>query len=432
LCLEDFPSWGTLWFGAVDNFEQPAVVPIAVPAEMRAQMAPELEQVLDALVTSCQFFGTPMGPNAAIDAIFHTPHTQAAALAQALPSPLRGRLAIMGANAWNRQPTASEKALEHLGLSKRNCRWIDVGGKYMDLEWITRADVRDTLDLLDGLLPDEDEGWSDGLALLPDECRYLTESIVAFRSAKHDSEAPVQVVLVPGPDKVHVHLLDDAGSFVIGEEGAGKQFVVNTHIATNATARLALIVSEFEALVNDPRVLEHSLEAFLKEHGRLFFGEQVADIRSQLVLQPELQLTGTSVSSLRPDFFVRREDSPLWDIVELKLPQTRLLRGSGDHRGFAATVTRAVDQLRAYYDYFQDDTNRQSFRDKHGLQVYQPNLCLVMGRSREFRTPQERRRLQRELIVAGWPVSLATYDDLLHIGQSRTFFASTHGDQLSS
>jgi hypothetical protein len=125
-------------------------------------------------------------------------------------------------------------------------------------------------------------------------------------------------------------------------------------------------------------------------------------------------LHATEGFGLKPDFFLQRRDSPLWDIAELKLPTEPLIQGREARRGLAAAVRWGLDQLRRYREYFLDSGLAQHFRETQGLEVYYPKLTLIIGRDNAFGTYRERQRLTP-------PESrILTYDDLLRLAKHRS------------
>lgn len=165
---------------------------------------------------------------------------------------------------------------------------------------------------------------------------------------------------------------------------------------------------EFEDLLNDPRTPEASYQRFFEKHPEFLLTDE------HLAVKPGVLLHATEGFGLKPDFFLQRRDSPLWDIAELKLPAEQLTQGREARRGLAAAVHWGVDQLRRYREYFLDAGLANKFRETQGLEVYYPKLTLIIGRDNAFGTYRERQRLTP-------PESrILTYDDLLRLAKHRS------------
>ncbi len=132
-----------------------------------------------------------------------------------------------------------------------------------------------------------------------------------------------------------------------------------------------------------------------------------------VAVRPGVLLSGSEDFGLKPDFFLQRRDTPLWDLAELKLPSDKLVRGTPARRGLAAAVRSAMDQLKTYRDFFLDKQLAEEFRKQHGLEVYHPRLTLIIGRDASFGDYHERQRLSPP------EVRLLTFDDLVRIAKHR-------------
>jgi hypothetical protein len=133
-----------------------------------------------------------------------------------------------------------------------------------------------------------------------------------------------------------------------------------------------------------------------------------------LAARPGILLESPEGFGLKPDFFLQRRDSPLWDIAELKLPSAQLVRGRIARRGLAAAVRWSLDQLHRYREFFLDSGLSGRFRNQYGLEVYYPRLTLIIGRDDAFGSYHERQRLTPP------GARLLTYDDLLRLAKHRS------------
>jgi hypothetical protein len=78
-------------------------------------------------------------------------------------------------------------------------------------------------------------------------------------------------------------------------------------------------------------------------------------------------------------------------------------------------VSEAKAQLLEYRDWFEDKRNRQSLRDRFGLEIYRPRLGLVIGSGPSLVSSYEHQKLRsREP-----DVEIVTYDEILKHAQRR-------------
>jgi hypothetical protein len=166
-------------------------------------------------------------------------------------------------------------------------------------------------------------------------------------------------------------------------------------------------VLELEDLINQQSVSEAQFQRFFELHPEFLMADDYLAARPGIVLQ------SSEGFGLKPDFFLQRRDSPLWDIAELKLPDAPLVQGRAARRGLAAAVTWGISQLRRYREYFLDSSLARQFHAEHGLELYFPRLTLIVGRDAAFGTYQERQRLTPP------EARLLTYDDLLRFAKHR-------------
>jgi hypothetical protein len=61
-------------------------------------------------------------------------------------------------------------------------------------------------------------------------------------------------------------------------------------------------------------------------------------------------------------------------------------------------------------------------KDKVGMEIYNPRLMVVIGRSSEFRDEIERASLRAD----NPDIEIATYDDILNFAKNRTVFIEGH------
>lgn len=218
----------------------------------------------------------------------------------------------------------------------------------------------------------------------------------------------------------HVFLLGEDGTFrylpcVRGP--AGNIIIDSADLASVLTdaalpsahpgkGRLWRVCSEFERLINEPRIPESALQEFFEENPEFLLADQFEALYPQVVLPSD-----THSERLRPDFIMRplagMTHEP--EIVELKLPRQSVVKLSGAHSSLYDPVNKAVGQLRSYARAFEDGDNRAVIAEKLGFTAHRPSLALIVGRAADLPT----NRITAVAREGLGPVQLKTYDDVL-------------------
>lgn len=130
---------------------------------------------------------------------------------------------------------------------------------------------------------------------------------------------------------------------------------------------------------------------------------------------PQLILARGYSGNLIPDFILTDSRAQAAMILELKHPKARVVVHQENRLRFSAAVMEARAQLQTYREWFRSRLNRQRIQSITGLDVFEPRLAVVIGRSREFRTPFERRVVSRRAS----DIEVVTYDDIVNYAESR-------------
>ena len=164
---------------------------------------------------------------------------------------------------------------------------------------------------------------------------------------------------------------------------------------------LKAAIKEFETMLNQPDTPERAWQDFFTRQPQFITGYDYKNAHPHLVLRQDNQ------TKLIPDFVLEPYDSgELSDILELKLPRARPVVGTGGRRRqISSALSGASAQLREYHDFFESSTNRRRFQEEYGLNLFRPELILVMGRNVDF-NPIEIKTLLPHL-------GLRTYDQIL-------------------
>jgi antiviral defense system Shedu protein SduA len=162
-------------------------------------------------------------------------------------------------------------------------------------------------------------------------------------------------------------------------------------------------LSELQLLINSKNTTEQDLQRFFEKNPHFLFGldERYCEIR------PHVCLFDSKRERLIPDFLARIEDSHIWNVIELKMPQHPLtVRSNGSERP-SAFAARAVAELLQYRDFFSVRDNRERVTDRLGTAPYEPCLVLVIGRGRSTE------RYEWHSTRLGFPkVQIVSYDYL--------------------
>ncbi|HEY1685723.1 MAG TPA: Shedu anti-phage system protein SduA domain-containing protein [Tepidisphaeraceae bacterium] len=175
----------------------------------------------------------------------------------------------------------------------------------------------------------------------------------------------------------------------------------------NAIFRSDLL--ELEQLLAWPRAEERHFQDYFERHPQVFRSMGYREIYPQLILERE---DGTS---LRPDFILQPIDSPWCDVLDIKLPSSRLLAGSNDRRRASSNLAEVAAQLREYRAYFEDPKLAKWFESRYGIKCYRPRLKAVIGRGQILQQSFEDRRA----MTAYEDLGIITFDQIAEIARQR-------------
>src|SRR5262249_47892760 len=148
---------------------------------------------------------------------------------------------------------------------------------------------------------------------------------------------------LPGKDGIHARQFGYLNTYNLDATAACK---VNT--VSGAGVLSWDVVQKFERLINRADTTEWDLQKFFERHPMFLLGSQYQRLHSQVAL---IKDDGTQII---PDFFAERIGTSFADIIELKKPNARLLSGAPGRKGLAASLTRALNQMREQRNYFDD------------------------------------------------------------------------------
>ena len=175
-------------------------------------------------------------------------------------------------------------------------------------------------------------------------------------------------------------------------------------------------IHEFEELLEATNVAELDWQRFLDRHPVFLYmlGDFDAH-RREVVLSPQLLLDDAEDEfQLRPDFLLRRMGTDLWDFLEIKPPNVRMVGGRKSRRRFSSSVADALAQVRVYAEFLRQKNHQAWLRKKNGLKFSFPRSHLLVGRDSAFGST-----LEKQELLAGETVRIFTYDDLHRIAKHR-------------
>jgi hypothetical protein len=176
------------------------------------------------------------------------------------------------------------------------------------------------------------------------------------------------------------------------------------YVLSAETVEVERAVEELEDLMNDPRARENDFQNFFERQPDFILNDEFREAHPHLILE------NAGADCLIPDFILQPVNQrALCDLLELKLPSVEVFVMKKNRPRYSAAVYEAAAQLREYSRYFDEETNRATFRDKYPLlNVYRPRMFVIIGRQ-GAENPTVARAVE-----SGMPdIYLRTYDDVL-------------------
>lgn len=198
--------------------------------------------------------------------------------------------------------------------------------------------------------------------------------------------------------------------FIETESGIGRPgLAVLTHFKEQYACVTPSELMELEDLINNQRAREDDIQRFFEKHSQFFRRWDHRDVF------PHVFLTREDDGPLIPDFLLVDPEAQRATIVDLKLPQAKLVRRQKNRDRFSSAVTEARAQLLEYRDWFEERGNRERLKERLGIEIYRPLLGVVIGSSSEFRDAFDRQKLMATIP----DVEIVTYDDIITSAQRR-------------
>lgn len=244
---------------------------------------------------------------------------------------------------------------------------------------------------------------------------FLLDDVQATANAKLKIAPPATALemYLDDHNSIHMRPISVMGDFQ-QETSAGpsthRAFL--THLGDSTCRFTSEEIAELEFLIEDSAP-ENELQKFFEDHPKWFGMWNMSEVHEHVCLYK-----GESRrDSLIPDFILTDPDLYRAVLLDLKLPnQSRpLIRRTQNREGFGDAVSRARQQLLRYRDWFRIPENRAKLSKQVGMEIYEPHMAVLIGRSREFLGAHDRQRLSDDIR----PVEVTTYDDLLTFARRR-------------
>lgn len=234
--------------------------------------------------------------------------------------------------------------------------------------------------------------------------------------------------VAPERDQTGLTLISRDGRVHIGQYTYRNTFLSDTRtevgfpirrVAVQAVRPVSLlpagVLCQLEDLLSRPSPHKADIGRFLQEH------PEFLQVLGYQAVVPHLCLRTEGSSDALPDFLLETPGRTGFDLLNLGLPTAPIITPMSPGR-LSDELVRAVRELRRHEQFFDSAGNRKAFYRKYGFTAFKPELAVIIGRSGDFRTADERAAVEAEL----GKIRLVTYDDLLAYGQSRSIVRTLH------
>lgn len=236
------------------------------------------------------------------------------------------------------------------------------------------------------------------------------KQLISELSAQLNSAEDYQYLLSLEGDRVVFRVASVLDDYI--QQGSSglylPQRAILTHLKNSFGVCTQSEIERLEELLNSRAAKEQDFQQFFEDNPHLF---RLWDYRE---VTPHVSLNRPE-GALLPDFLLTDRELQKAAIVELKLPGPKLIRRQRNRDRFTVAVMEARAQLLRYRDWFRDAANRRSLVARVGMEVYEPRLIVIIGRSSEFEDSIDRQRLSADYK----DVEVVTRDDILRSAQRR-------------
>jgi hypothetical protein len=210
-----------------------------------------------------------------------------------------------------------------------------------------------------------------------------TATCLCFRM-KHDNT--IEVFFRSGPES---WMLVDGGN------------VLPCSFHLLARSKWTGVLHELEQMINATGTTERDLQKFFEVNPELLAGNSYDTVIPQAVIVPE-----SGEYHWKADFVLSPFNQfDFATILELKLPSVEtVITKKPAHHSFSAQVWHGIQQVRDYATEFDNSNVRTRFRETYNVDIFKPDLHLVIGRRWDIAQVDSVRGMKRsaQVRVESW------------------------------
>jgi (E)-4-hydroxy-3-methyl-but-2-enyl pyrophosphate reductase len=156
------------------------------------------------------------------------------------------------------------------------------------------------------------------------------------------------------------------------------------------------ILKELEEIINDPQTKEIDLQLFFEKYPELLKGDDYNIVIPQACIIPDN--AEIQEKPWRADYVLSPIDQTNFcKILEIKKPQQKMIRKEkSGHQRFIALLWEAINQLRDYAEAFNNKETRARFQETYEINVFKPDLQLIIGRKWDMKFIEPMLKLQKQ------------------------------------
>jgi anti-sigma B factor antagonist len=247
-------------------------------------------------------------------------------------------------------------------------------------------------------------------------------AVASFHGGVTATRPKYTLAIVPHVDgRLRVEVLEKLDTAEVAETAHGAPLLTTIWLPANGLFSHEEI-ERFESLINaSPPASERAFQQFFEAYPKWLYllGEQYEAALPHARLPPidlaaSLALSSSELTMV-PDFLLKRIGLDLWDVLDIKLPTTKMVVGTRSRRRFSQEVAEAVAQLREYDRRLRAPEIRRRLFKEHSVTLAEPVAMVLVGRDFDFGgSPIEKDRFK---MSEG--VRVYTYDDLHRLAKQR-------------
>lgn len=218
-----------------------------------------------------------------------------------------------------------------------------------------------------------------------------------------------QICINEETDKIEIVQTLSRSPVNLNIENPNVKLYVKPHFPLTKDSALKDAIDEFSFLINQPNIPEDKIHKFLESHPKFLLGSRYKTLRSKVQLKRE------DKKPLIPDFILEPIlPHDLWKIVELKVPDVRIIKTPKNRAGFNMEILNAVNQVKEYRNYFNNPVYRQRLKDI-GIMAYKPSLSVIIGL--DYRNLSNEEVIDTKELFAPYGLEVMTFNDLLELAK---------------